>query len=34
LRVLRFTFADGRIATAEVIMDRARLEALEIAPLD
>ena len=34
MRVLRFTFADGRIATAEIIMDRARLDALDIAPLD
>lgn len=32
-RVLTFTFADGRIASAEVIMDRARLDALDIAPL-
>lgn len=32
-RVLAFTFANGRIASAEVIMDRARLDALDIAPL-
>jgi hypothetical protein len=33
LRVLRFTFAGGKIAHAEVIADRALLDALEIAPL-
>jgi RNA polymerase sigma-70 factor (ECF subfamily) len=33
-RVLRFTFTDGRIATAEIISDRAQLDALDIAPLD
>jgi RNA polymerase sigma-70 factor (ECF subfamily) len=33
-RVLRFTFTDGRIATAEIISDRAQLAALEIAALD
>jgi RNA polymerase sigma factor (sigma-70 family) len=31
LRALRFTFEGGRIASAEVIIDRARLDALEIA---
>jgi RNA polymerase sigma-70 factor (ECF subfamily) len=33
LRVLRFTFESGRIARAEVIADRARLDALDIAPI-
>lgn len=33
-RVLRFTFADGRIAIAEAISDPARLDALDIAALD
>ena len=33
-RALRFTFEGGRIATAEVITDRARLDALDIAALD
>ena len=33
VRALRFTFVDGRIATAEVIMDRARLDALDIAAI-
>jgi RNA polymerase sigma factor (sigma-70 family) len=33
-RALRFTFTGGRIATVEVIVDRARLDALDIAPLD
>lgn len=33
-RVLRFTFADGRILTAEVVVERAALDALEIATLD
>jgi RNA polymerase sigma-70 factor (ECF subfamily) len=32
LRALRFTFDGGRIAHAEVITDRARLDALEIVP--
>jgi RNA polymerase sigma factor (sigma-70 family) len=31
VRAMRFTFVDGRIATAEVIVDRARLDALDIA---
>jgi len=34
LRALRFTFAGGRIAEVEVIADRARLDALELAALD
>jgi len=33
-RVLRFTFEGGRIARAEIITDRARLAALDIAALD
>lgn len=33
-RVLRFTFAGGRIVGAEVIADRARLDALDIAVLE
>jgi RNA polymerase sigma-70 factor (ECF subfamily) len=33
-RALRFTFEGGRIASAEVIGDRARLEALEIAAIE
>jgi len=33
MRVLCFTFVDGRIATAEVISDRARLDALDIAAI-
>jgi len=33
LRVLQFTFVDDRIATAEVVMDRARLDALDIVPI-
>ena len=33
-RALRFTFVDGKIATAEVILDRAELDGLEIAALD
>jgi hypothetical protein len=33
LRALRFTFKDGRIARAEVIADRARLDALDIAAI-
>ena len=33
-RALRFTFEGGRIAPAEIIADRARLDALEIAALD
>jgi RNA polymerase sigma-70 factor (ECF subfamily) len=32
-RVLRFTYANGRIATMEVIGDPERLEAIEIAEL-
>jgi RNA polymerase sigma factor (sigma-70 family) len=32
-RVLRFSFSGGKIATAEVISDRAQLDALEIAAL-
>jgi hypothetical protein len=31
LRVLKFTFADGRIVAAEVIGDRERLEKVELA---
>ena len=34
VRVLRFTFKDGRIASAEVIVDRARLDALDIAAIE
>ena len=34
LRALRFTFSGGRIASAEVIMDRELLDRLEIAALD
>jgi len=34
LRALRFTFEGGRIATAEVIADRARLDALDIAAIE
>jgi len=33
-RVLRFTYEGGRIASAEVIADRARLDALDIAAID
>jgi len=33
-RALRFTFADGRIASAEVIIDRAILDTLEIAAFE
>jgi len=33
IRALTFTFADGQIATAEIIIDKARLQALDIAPL-
>jgi len=33
-RALRFTFADGKIASAEVIMDRATLDQLEIAAFE
>jgi RNA polymerase sigma-70 factor, ECF subfamily len=33
VRVLRFTFEGGRIAAAEVISDRARLDALDIAAI-
>jgi RNA polymerase sigma-70 factor (ECF subfamily) len=33
-RALRFTFEGGRIATAEVIVDRAQLDALDIAALE
>ncbi|MEO6777493.1 MAG: sigma-70 family RNA polymerase sigma factor [Kofleriaceae bacterium] len=33
-RALRFTFADGKIASAEVILDRAVLDQLEIAAFD
>jgi hypothetical protein len=33
IRALRFTFAGGRIASAEVIADRARLDALDITVL-
>jgi RNA polymerase sigma-70 factor (ECF subfamily) len=32
-RALRFTYEDGRIARAEIIGDRARLDALDIVPL-
>ena len=31
LRVLKLTFAGGKIASAEVIGDRARLEQMELA---
>ena len=34
LRALRFTFEGGRIARAEVIADRARLDALDIAVIE
>jgi RNA polymerase sigma-70 factor (ECF subfamily) len=34
LRALRFTFENGRITHAEIIGDRARLDALEIAALN
>jgi RNA polymerase sigma factor (sigma-70 family) len=34
VRVLVFTFKDGRIASAEVIVDRARLDALNIAAIE
>lgn len=34
LRALRFTFADGLITSAEVISDRAQLDALEISALE
>lgn len=34
LRALRFTFEDGRIASAEVITDPARLDALDIAAIE
>ena len=34
MRVLCFTFVDGRIATAEIISDRARLDTLDIAAID
>ncbi len=33
-RALRFTYAGDKIATAEVIMDREKLDALEIVPFD
>src|SRR5262249_37489669 len=33
-RALRFTFEGGRIASAEVIADRARLDALDIATIE
>jgi RNA polymerase sigma factor (sigma-70 family) len=33
-RALRFTFSDGKIASAEVILDRDQLDGLEIAALD
>jgi RNA polymerase sigma-70 factor (ECF subfamily) len=33
LRVLTFTFAAGQIASAEIITDRMRLDALDIAPI-
>ena len=33
-RVLRFTFEGGRIASAEVISDRAQLDALDIAAIE
>jgi RNA polymerase sigma-70 factor (ECF subfamily) len=34
VRALRFTFQDGRIATADIIADRARLDALDVATLE
>ncbi len=34
LRALRFTFDGGRIAHVEVIVDRARLDALDITPIE
>jgi RNA polymerase sigma-70 factor (ECF subfamily) len=34
VRALRFTFESGRIARADIIADRARLDALDIATLD
>jgi RNA polymerase sigma-70 factor (ECF subfamily) len=34
VRALRFTYEDGRIALAEIIADRARLDALDIAPIE
>jgi RNA polymerase sigma factor (sigma-70 family) len=33
VRALRFTFADGRIASADIIADRAQLDGLEVTPL-
>jgi len=33
-RALRFTFAGGKIASAEVIAERAQLDALEISTLN
>jgi RNA polymerase sigma factor (sigma-70 family) len=33
VRALRFTFEDGRIASADIIADRAQLDALEVTPL-
>ncbi|MBA3499342.1 MAG: sigma-70 family RNA polymerase sigma factor [Deltaproteobacteria bacterium] len=34
VRALRFTFENGLIARAEIIGDRARLDALDVAPID
>lgn len=34
IRALRFEFADGKIVSAEIVADRARLDAMEIAVLD
>jgi RNA polymerase sigma-70 factor (ECF subfamily) len=34
VRAMRFTFEDGRIATAEIIANRARLDALDIAAIE
>jgi RNA polymerase sigma factor (sigma-70 family) len=34
VRAMRFTFVDGRIASADVIVDRAQLDALDIAAIE
>jgi RNA polymerase sigma factor (sigma-70 family) len=34
VRALRFTFEAGRIATAEIIADRAELDALDVVPIE
>jgi hypothetical protein len=33
-RVLRFSFADGKIATVDIIADPARLSEIDLAVLD